>query len=86
MSLNTLDALFEDSLRDMYYAEKKLVKTLPKMAKKASSEELADAFNSHKAETEGHVERLEKVFEMLGKTARAKKSKRWRALPRKARM
>jgi ferritin-like metal-binding protein YciE len=73
MSLNTLDALFEDSLRDMYYAEKKLVKTLPKMAKKASSEELADAFNSHKAETEGHVERLEKVFEMLGKTARAKK-------------
>jgi ferritin-like metal-binding protein YciE len=73
MSLNTLDALFEDSLRDMYYAEKKLVKTLPKMAKKASSEELADAFNSHKTETEGHVERLEKVFEMLGKTARAKK-------------
>ena len=73
MSLNTLDALFEDGLRDMYYAEKKLVKTLPKMAKKASSEELADAFNFHKTETEGHVERLEKVFEMLGKTARAKK-------------
>jgi ferritin-like metal-binding protein YciE len=73
MPLNTLDALFEDTLRDMYYAEKKLVKTLPKMAKKASSGELADAFNSHKTETEGHVERIEKVFEMLGKTARAKK-------------
>jgi ferritin-like metal-binding protein YciE len=73
MPLNTLDALFEDTLRDMYYAEKKLVKTLPKMAKKASSEELADAFNSHKTETEGHVERIEKVFEIIGKTARAKK-------------
>ena len=73
MPLNTLDALFEDTLRDMYYAEKKLVKTLPKMAKKASSEELADAFNTHKAETEGHVERLEKIFEILGKSARAKR-------------
>jgi ferritin-like metal-binding protein YciE len=73
MPLDTLDALFEDTLRDMYYAEKKLVKTLPRMAKKASSAELADAFNSHKSETEGHVERIEKVFEILGKTARAKK-------------
>jgi ferritin-like metal-binding protein YciE len=73
MALNTLDALFEDTLRDMYYAEKKLVKTLPKMAKKASSEELAEAFNSHKTETEGQVERIEKVFEIIGKTARAKK-------------
>ena len=73
MPLNTLDALFEDTLRDMYYAEKKLVRTLPKMAKKATSEDLADAFNSHKAETEGHVERIEKIFEILGKSARAKK-------------
>ncbi|MGE3876290.1 MAG: ferritin-like domain-containing protein [Parvibaculaceae bacterium] len=73
MPLNTLDALFEDTLRDMYYAEKKLVKTLPKMAKKASSEDLADAFTSHKTETEGHVERIEKVFEILGRPARAKK-------------
>jgi ferritin-like metal-binding protein YciE len=73
MPLNTLDALFEDTLRDMYYAEKKLVKTLPKMAKKASSEELADAFNAHKTETEGHVERIEKVFGIIGKTPRAKR-------------
>jgi ferritin-like metal-binding protein YciE len=73
MPLNTLDALFEDTLRDMYYAEKKLVRTLPKMAKKATSEDLADAFNTHKTETEGHVERIEKIFEMLGKSARAKK-------------
>jgi ferritin-like metal-binding protein YciE len=49
------------------------VKTLPKMAKTASSEELADAFNTRKTETEGHVERIEKAFETLGKTARAKK-------------
>jgi ferritin-like metal-binding protein YciE len=73
MPLNTLDALFEDTLRDMYYAEKKLVRTLPKMAKKATSEDLADAFNTHKTETEGHVERIEKIFEILGKSARAKK-------------
>jgi ferritin-like metal-binding protein YciE len=73
MPLNTLDALFEDTLRDMYYAEKKLVRTLPKMAKKATSEDLTDAFNTHKTETEGHVERIEKVFEILGKSARAKK-------------
>jgi ferritin-like metal-binding protein YciE len=73
MPLNTLDALFEDTLRDMYYAEKKLVRTLPKMAKKATSEDLVDAFNTHKTETEGHVERIEKVFEILGKSARAKK-------------
>lgn len=73
MPLNTLDALFEDTLRDMYYAEKKLLRTLPKMAKKATSEDLADAFNTHKTETEGHVERIEKVFEILGKSARAKK-------------
>ena len=49
------------------------MKTLPKMAKTASSEELADAFNTRKTETEGHVERIEKAFETLGKTARAKK-------------
>jgi ferritin-like metal-binding protein YciE len=73
MPLATLDALFEDTLRDMYYAEKKLVKTLPKMAKKATSEDLADAFNTHKTETEGHVKRIEEIFEMLGKAARAKK-------------
>lgn len=73
MALDTLDALFEDTLRDMYYAEKKLTRILPKMAKKASSEELADAFTSHAEETQGHVDRIEKIFEMLDKTPRAKK-------------
>jgi ferritin-like metal-binding protein YciE len=73
MALHTLDALFEDTLRDMYYAEKKLTKILPKMAKKATSEELADAFTAHAEETQGHVDRIEKIFGMLDKTPRAKK-------------
>ena len=73
MALDSLEALFEDTLRDMYYAEKKLTRILPKMAKKASTEELAEAFTSHAAETEGQVRRIEKVFQMLDKTARAKK-------------
>jgi ferritin-like metal-binding protein YciE len=73
MALDSLEALFEDTLRDMYYAEKKLTKILPKMAKKASSPELADAFTSHASETEGQVERIEQVFKMIDKTPRAKK-------------
>lgn len=73
MALNSLDALFEDTLRDMYYAEKKLTRILPRMAKKASSEELADAFTSHAEETQEQVGRIEKVFSMLDKSPRAKK-------------
>jgi len=57
----------------MYYAEKKLTKILPKMAKKATTEELAEAFTSHAEETAGQVQRIEKVFELLEKTPRAKK-------------
>jgi ferritin-like metal-binding protein YciE len=73
MAMDSLEALFEDGLRDMYYAEKKLTRILPKMAKKATSPELADAFTSHAEETEGQVERIEKVFELLDKTARGKR-------------
>jgi ferritin-like metal-binding protein YciE len=73
MALDSLDALFEDALRDVYYAEKKLTKILPKMAKKAGASELADAFLSHATETEGHVKRLEKIFGMIDKAARGKK-------------
>jgi ferritin-like metal-binding protein YciE len=73
MALDSLDALFEDTLRDVYYAEKKLTKILPKMAKKAGASELADAFLSHATETEGHVKRLEKIFGMIDKAARGKK-------------
>jgi len=73
MTIGTLEDLFHDTLRDMYYAEKKLTKVLPKMARNASDEKLANAFEQHLAETEEHVQRIEQVFEMIGKTARAKK-------------
>jgi ferritin-like metal-binding protein YciE len=73
MALDSLDALFEDTLRDMYYAEKKLTKILPKMAKKASSRELSEAFTSHAEETQGQVDRLEQIFKLIDKAPRAKK-------------
>lgn len=67
-----LEDLFLDSLKDIYYAEKKILKTLPKMAKAADGEDVSAAFEKHRTETEGQVERLEKVFELLGKAARGK--------------
>lgn len=69
---NTLHDAFLDELRDMYHAEKQLTSALPKLAKKAKNPDLADAFQSHLAETENHVTRLEQVFEELGETAKAK--------------
>ncbi|MEJ8570032.1 ferritin-like domain-containing protein [Microbaculum marinum] len=63
--MNNLNDLFVHFVRDMYYAEKQILKTLPKMARKADSEQLAAAFESHREETEGHIENLEKVFEIL---------------------
>ena len=68
-----LKELFLDTLKDIYYAEKQILKALPKMAKAARSQDLQAAFEKHHDETEGHVERLEQVFELLGKPARAKK-------------
>lgn len=68
----TLDDLFLDTLKDIYYAEKQIVKTLPKMAKAATSEQLRAGFEQHREESEGHIERLEQIFEMLGKPARGK--------------
>ncbi|MDB5256497.1 MAG: hypothetical protein JWM14_1192 [Chitinophagaceae bacterium] len=65
--------LFEDELKDIYWAEKALTKALPKMAKQATSEELIAALESHLEETEGQVEKLEQVFEILGKKPVAKK-------------
>lgn len=70
MSLNSLDDLFVHFLRDIYYAEKQILKTLPKMARKADSDRLREAFESHLAETEDHVATLEKAFEALGLKAR----------------
>ena len=71
--MKTMDQLFHALLQDVYYAEKELTKALPKMAKEADNEELKKAFTDHLKETEGHVERLEKAFEMIGKTAKGKK-------------
>ena len=68
-----LKELFIEELRDIYWAEKHLTKALPKMKKAATSEELASAFDDHLAVTEKQVERVEKVFELLDMTARAKK-------------
>jgi ferritin-like metal-binding protein YciE len=68
----TLADLFHDTLKDIYYAEKKIVSTLPKMAKAAQNDELKAAFQKHLAETEGHVERLEEVFELIGAKAQGK--------------
>ena len=68
----TLHDAFIDELRDAYDGEKQLLKALPKMAKKASAPALKEAFESHRAETEGHVEKLEQVFERLEEKARGK--------------
>ena len=71
--METLEDLFEDGLRDIYYAEKAILKALPKMAKKAGHEDLKAAFNEHVQMTNAQVQRLEQVFEMIGVKPRAKK-------------
>ncbi|ANW05636.1 MULTISPECIES: ferritin-like domain-containing protein [Bradyrhizobium] len=68
-----LNELFLDTLKDIYYAEKQILKALPKMAKAATSDKLRAAFEKHHEETEEQVERLEEIFELLGKPARGKK-------------
>ena len=68
-----LKEFFHGEIKDIYWAEKKLVTTLPKMAKAATSDQLRTAFTSHLEETKGHVTRLEKVFSLLGEKAQAKK-------------
>ena len=73
MAEKDLSSLFLDTLKDIYYAEKQIYKSLPKMAKAAASDELRTAFEKHHDETEGQIERLEKIFEMLDKPVRGKK-------------
>jgi ferritin-like metal-binding protein YciE len=68
-----LDELFHDTLKDIYYAEKKILAALPKMAKAADSDDLRAAFEKHHGETEGQIERLESVFEMIDKKPQGKK-------------
>jgi len=67
-----LNDLFLDTLKDIYFAEKHILKALPKMAKAAHSDKLRAAFEKHYDETEGQVDRLERIFELLGKPARGK--------------
>ena len=72
MAEKTLNDLFYDTLKDIYYAERQVLKALPKMARAAQAPELKAAFEKHKEETEGHVERLQQVFEIIGKRAQGK--------------
>jgi ferritin-like metal-binding protein YciE len=67
-----LDELFHDTLKDIYFAEKKILSTLPKMAKAAHSEELRAAFEKHHGETEGHIERLDRVFASINQKPQGK--------------
>jgi ferritin-like metal-binding protein YciE len=68
----TLEDLFHETLKDIYYAERKILKALPKMARGAEAQDLKAAFEKHKEQTEGHVERLQQVFELFGKRAQGK--------------
>jgi ferritin-like metal-binding protein YciE len=69
----TLEDLFLETLKDIYWAEKKILTALPKMAKAAQSDELRQAFEKHLGETEGQVERLEQVFSLIGQPPKGKK-------------
>lgn len=71
--METFKELFQDTLKDIYFAEKAILKALPKMAKKASSKKLQMAFTRHHKETEKQVQRLESVFQMMGTKASGKR-------------
>jgi ferritin-like metal-binding protein YciE len=71
-SESSLQELFHETLKDIYFAEKKILNARPRMAKAAHSEELKAAFERHESETEEHVSRLEKVFKEIDETVRGK--------------
>jgi ferritin-like metal-binding protein YciE len=75
MSLDSLDKLFIEELKDVYNAEKQILRALPRMAKTAESPGLEQAFTKHLKETQGHVKRLEQIFKDLGQAPRGKKCK-----------
>lgn len=75
MQMQDLQDLYVGELRDLYNAEKQLIRALPKMAKKASDDQLRQAFETHLEETKGHVDRLEQIFEKLGRKAGGKTCK-----------
>ena len=72
MSVESMDELLLDELKDLYSAEKQITKSLPKLAKAATSPELKQAFESHLEETKGQIERLDRVFQILGKSSKGK--------------
>ncbi|KAB1088142.1 ferritin-like domain-containing protein [Neorhizobium galegae] len=72
MASKTLDDLFHETLKDIYYAERQIVKALPKMARGAQDPKLKAAFEKHRDETEGQIDRLKQVFEIIGKRAQGK--------------
>ena len=80
MSMDSLKDLYIDELKDLYNAENQLLKALPKMAKKASAPELKRAFQDHLTQTEGHVNRLEKIFQGLGEKPTGKTCKAMKGL------
>jgi len=75
MEVDSLKKLYVEELKDLYSAEKQILQALPKMVKKATNPQLKNAFQEHLEVTQGHVERLERIFEGLGKPARGKKCK-----------
>jgi ferritin-like metal-binding protein YciE len=73
MTVKTMEDLFVETLKDIYYAEKQILKTLPAMVKKAGEPKLKDALETHRQETEGQIDRLEQVFKLMDVPARGKK-------------
>ena len=71
-SANPLEDLFSETLKDVFFAEKQILRALPKMAKEAATPELKEAFETHRDETEQQVERLNQIFEAMGRPARGK--------------
>lgn len=80
MNVDTMEKLLTEELKDLYSAEKQITRALPKMAKKATSDQLRQAFETHLKETEGQIERLDRVFEILGKASSAKTCKAMQGL------
>ena len=80
MKIDSVDKLFINELKDLYSAEKQITRALPKMAKAAKSEELRNAFQTHLEETRGQIQRLEHIFEMIGKAGTGKTCKAMKGL------
>jgi ferritin-like metal-binding protein YciE len=80
MEMSSLQDLWIEEMRDLYNAENQLIKALPKMAKAATNDQLRQGFETHLEETRGHVERLEQIFEKLGKSPKGKTCKAMKGL------